>query len=59
VDIYNFFISPSELETGKKLKNRELLQIICKIYRNVVVCGSLKRIPPKSLTIINGLQAKC
>ena len=30
---------------------------MCKIYRNVVVCGSLKRIPPKSLTVINILQA--
>ena len=53
-----FFISHSELEIEKVLTNRELLEIMCKIYRNFVVCGSLKRIPPKSLTVINILQAK-
>ena len=53
-----FFISHSELETEKILTNRELLEIMCMIYRNFVVCGSLKRIPPKSLTVINRLQAK-
>jgi hypothetical protein len=60
VDIYNFFYFTQRAWDGKKiLKNRELLQIICKIYRNFVVCGSLKRIPPKSLTVINAaLQAK-
>ena len=59
MDTYTlFFISHSELETEKILTNRELLEIMCKIYRNFVVCGSLKRIPPKSLTVINRLQAK-
>jgi hypothetical protein len=60
VDIYNFcYITQRAWDRKKILKKRELLQIICKIYRNFVVCGSLKRIPPKSLTVINaGLQPK-
>jgi hypothetical protein len=43
LDIYNFFISPMQasLRQEKILTNRELLQIICEIYRNFVVCGSL------------------
>ena len=39
--IYIFF-SPSELETEKNTTNRELLQVMYKIYRNVVLLTSEK-----------------
>jgi hypothetical protein len=53
-----FYFTRRAWDRKKILKNRVLLQIIRKMYRNFVVCGCLKHIPPKSLTVINGL-IKC
>jgi hypothetical protein len=54
----HFFISPA---WPSEVQGEHIIRYgceFCEIYRICVFCGYRKCIPPKSLTVIKGLQTK-